>query len=56
MDTPEHAFDSAVRHAYQANRAWWDEVTGPHVRSAYYDVDRFLSGRNSLPRYVIEEV
>ena len=56
MDTPEDAFDSATRRAYEANRTWWDEVTDPHVRSAYYDVVGFVSGRNSLPRYVIEEV
>jgi len=42
--------------SYQANRAWWDEVTPVHVRSDFYDVPSFLAGCNTLPQFVLDEV
>ena len=30
------------------NRHWWDEVTPVHLKSAFYDVEGFLRGRNTL--------
>lgn len=45
-----------MREAYEANKAWWDEVTGPHLRSSFYDVEGFKGGRSTLPQYVIDHV
>ncbi len=45
-----------ISEAYLANRRWWDDVTGPHLHSAFYDVAGFRNGRSSLPAYVQEEV
>ncbi len=48
--------DQDISRGYDANRRWWDAVTGPHVRSNFYDVESFLAGRNTLPHYVVDEV
>lgn len=45
-----------IQQQYESNRRWWDAVTGPHVRSHFYDVPGFLAGRNTLPAYVVNEV
>ncbi len=42
--------------SYRANSAWWDEVTPVHARSDFYDVPGFLSGRSTLPQFVVDEV
>jgi SAM-dependent methyltransferase len=34
--------------AIQANRTLWNALTDAHFRSAFYDVDSFIAGRNSL--------
>jgi SAM-dependent methyltransferase len=40
----------------EANRARWDELVPIHLRSAYYDVDGFKSGRLSLSPVEREEL
>lgn len=42
--------------ALAGNRAHWDEVTPLHARSAFYDVDGFLAGRETLDALVLDEV
>jgi SAM-dependent methyltransferase len=39
-----------------ANVALWDELTGIHGKSAYYDVAGFLAGKSSLGRIEREEL
>ena len=41
---------------YAANRRHWDAVTPVHVLSEMYNVDRFLAGRNTLPRFMLDEI
>jgi SAM-dependent methyltransferase len=38
------------------NRTRWDAVTRAHARSKMYDVPGFLAGKNSLDRFIIDEV
>ncbi|MCB1250363.1 MAG: class I SAM-dependent methyltransferase [Acidimicrobiales bacterium] len=38
------------------NRAAWDERVPIHVASSFYDVDRFVAGRNSLRDFEVAEV
>ena len=43
--------------AYEANKAWWNEITGPHTRSNFYDMEGFKAGRNRfLQPYIVDEV
>jgi len=53
---PEEREQPEVETSYAANRAWWDEITPVHVRSDFYDVPAFINDRNTLPRFVTEEV
>ncbi len=39
-----------------ANIALWDELTAIHERSAFYDVQGFLGGRNTLRRPELDEL
>jgi SAM-dependent methyltransferase len=39
-----------------ANRALWDEWTGIHQRSEFYDVEGWKAGRRPLPDFVVDEV
>jgi SAM-dependent methyltransferase len=39
-----------------ANRALWDELTGIHERSAFYDVEAFLGGASSLTAPELDEL
>jgi SAM-dependent methyltransferase len=49
--------DRAVPSDYlAANVALWDELTGIHEKSAYYDVAGFLAGKSSLGRIECEEL
>ena len=58
MAEPDHLVPSVdPATAYKANKAWWDEITGPHTRSAFYDMESFKAGRNRfLQPYIVEEV
>src|SRR4051794_17090019 len=40
----------------QANRVLWDEWTGVHLGSAFYDVEGFKRGGSRLRQYELEEV
>ena len=40
----------------KVNRAFWDELVGIHVPSAFYDVDSFKAGRISLSPIEREEL
>jgi hypothetical protein len=40
----------------EANRALWDEWTGIHLGSAFYDVERFKEGGVRLRAYELEEI
>ncbi len=42
--------------AYSANQHWWNEITGPHERSDFYDVAGFKAGQNKIPAYIQNEV
>ncbi len=54
---PTYALGVDPATAYAANRAWWDEITGPHARSDFYDLEGFKAGRNRfLQPYIVEEV
>ena len=54
-DEPAPSVDTAA--AYRANKAWWDEITGPHTRSDFYDTEGFKAGKNRfLQPYIVEEV
>ncbi len=33
---------------HAVNRRWWDEVTPVHMESAFYDIEGFLRGNNTL--------
>jgi SAM-dependent methyltransferase len=40
----------------ESNRALWDEWTGVHLRSEFYDVERFKEGGIRLRPYELEEI
>jgi SAM-dependent methyltransferase len=40
----------------KANQALWNEWTGIHVRSAFYDLEGFKAGKTSLNAFEIEEI
>ncbi len=56
-DEPTYAPGVDPATAYEANQAWWDEITGPHTRSDFYDMETFKAGRNRfLQPYIVDEV
>lgn len=41
---------------FELNRAAWDERTGIHVGSAFYDNESFKAGRSTIRRFELDEV
>jgi SAM-dependent methyltransferase len=40
----------------ELNRAWWDERVPLHTASAFYDVEAFMAGRDTLRPFELDEV
>ena len=39
---------------FEANQKMWNEKTGIHKKSAFYDVDGFIKGKSSLNHIELE--
>jgi len=46
----------AIRSYLAANRALWDEWTGVHVRSAFYDLPGWKAGRRPMRAFLLQEL
>lgn len=41
---------------FESNKKLWNERTGVHVKSAFYDNDGFITGKNSLNKIELDEL
>lgn len=49
-------FNSKYQQFFEINKKLWDQKTDAHVKSAFYDNESFLKGRNSLDSIVMENL
>lgn len=48
--------DSKYQQFFEINKKLWDQKTDVHVKSAFYDNESFMKGRNSLDNIVMENI